>query len=420
MDELRLLLQSLAAAASAVSSGISLGGFVLAYLRRKAREDRAQQLHRWLEDLGCLSEAAVRSLVEDWAAGQPSLSEAQREELIGLLINLTRGARFLSSHGTPKSSYLRCERWLTQLLDNLQPVRRRGEIVGPGHNWRLERFLGMGGFGEVWVARSQEGFPLPRAFKFFTQPNARDWIEKEGKGLAAVLKRLGRHPHLIEFIDLGIKDQPWPFLALEYVGGGSLEDWIVEDAARRPRINKHELIGGVIRGLARAHENNIYHGDLKPANLLLTEGPDVQAKIADFGLARVAAAEFTPVSTQASQPIQVGTSMYLPPEAHEVAGNHDAARFDVFALGVVWYQLLMERLERPPYDFADQLADNRIDRHTIRLVSRCLAHPGRRFKDACRLADEFDDVAPQDWAVPPGMFDVQDLVRDYIGSASSG
>ena len=87
---------------------------------------------------------------------------------------------------------------------------------------------------------------------------------------------------------------------------------------------------------------------------------------------------------------------------------------DVFALGVVWYQLVVERLERPPYDFADRLAEHRLDTHTIRLIGRCLAHPGRRFKNACALAEELDEVAPPDWTVPAGMFDVQHIVREYL------
>src|SRR5204863_3393520 len=91
-----------------------------------------------------------------------------RTELGDLLTNLVRGARFHTTQGTPLSSYLRCERLIEQLLSNIQPKRRAKEPVGQGRtDWKLEKFLGMGAFGEVWAARNPR-FPEPRAFKFFT------------------------------------------------------------------------------------------------------------------------------------------------------------------------------------------------------------------------------------------------------------
>jgi hypothetical protein len=78
----------------------------------------------------------------------------------------------------------------------------------------------------------------------------------------------------------------------------------------------------------------------------------------------------------ASQSTEVGTSMYLPPEALEPFARRQPARDNLFALGVLWYQLLVERLERPPYDYPEQLQQAGADSHTIRLISRCLAPTG--------------------------------------------
>jgi serine/threonine protein kinase len=338
--------------------------------------------------------------------------------VIALLTNLVRGVHFLSTQGTPRSSYLRCEKLIDQLLQGLQPKRQQGEMVAPGKDWRLERYLGMGSFGEVWMARNTNSPKLPpRAFKFFTDKGAQEWIQEEQHNLSEVFAKLGKHPHIIEFYDVTIGGQKWPFLELEYVGGGSLEDWIVEDETRRVKLQPYEIIRGVVLGLAAAHGQGICHRDLKPANILLTEPPKAQAKIADFGLAKVTGDIRGAGSIGASQAFQVGTSMYLPPEAQQLLLERDPAQDDVFALGVMWYQLLVGRLERPPYDFADLLREAGQDSHTIQLISRCLAQPERRFRDAVELDEEMVELPPPQ-PVPPGRYDVQHLIREYLTTAT--
>jgi hypothetical protein len=326
VSDLVSLLEHLAAALNTAKAGFSTCHWLVGYIRKRGHENRAGEVKAWLEDLGLLSEAVVRQCVEDWAEDQAAVTPEQQEELIGLLVNLTRGARFLTTNGAPRSSFLRCEKLIDQLLAALQPARRRGDLAGPGFHWRLDLYLGRGTFGEVWLAHNTEGFPVPRAFKFFTHEDAQEWIRREKDTLAQILTRLGRHPHVIEFLGVAVEGQPWPFLELEYVGGGSLEDWILEDPGRRPKLNPHEVIRGVVLGLAEAHRQGIYHRDLKPANILLTEGPDVQPKIADFGLAKVIGNVAAPPASQLSQAAQVGTSMYLPPEAQEFCGERHPAQ----------------------------------------------------------------------------------------------
>src|SRR5437879_6153772 len=116
--------------------------------------------------------------------------------------------------------------------------------------------------------------------------------------------------------------------------------------------------------------------------------------------------------------MSVGTNMYLPPEALEPFAERRPTQDDVFALGVLWYQLEVERLERPPYDFVEQLQQKNVHGPTIRLIGRCLAHPERRFADACALEDALHQILPpdEDWVVPEGCFDVRDLAREYLSS----
>src|SRR5262249_13165802 len=95
----------------------------------------------------------------------------------------------------------------------------------------------------------------------------------------------------------------------------------------------------------------------------------------------------------------------------------DPAQDDVFAFGVVWYQVLTGKIERPPYDFADRLHQAGADSRTVRLVSKCLAQPARRFRDGGEvLATLESDAPPDDWPVPEGCVDVGPLAREYLAT----
>src|SRR5947208_3128109 len=102
-----------------------------------------------------LNPQMIRQLVATWAKGQKNLTVTQREEVTALLVSLAQGAHLVSTAGTPRSSYLRSEKLLEQLLTNLQVSCKQGDPAGPGSDWKLDRFLGMGSFGEVWLARNK-------------------------------------------------------------------------------------------------------------------------------------------------------------------------------------------------------------------------------------------------------------------------
>lgn len=370
-----------------------------------------------LEAIGNLADSDIRKRVDELSRLK-KLPTDQAEELTALLINLAHGARFHTTQGTARSSFLRCERLLDQLLTGVMPRRRMGEPVAengmPG--WKLTRFLGMGSFGEVWEAQTPH-FPQSRAVKFFTSPDSKQWIKAEQKTLYHVQRELPKHPNLISFLDVDLTGRPFPYLVLEYASGGSLEEWILRHEQDRPVLDKRVLVEGVVRGLAQAHEHGIAHRDLKPANILLTGDKDPLPKIADFGLGRVETPR-AEASSQASHGGVVGTTMYLPPEALQPFAKRSPEQDDVFALGVIWYQLLVGRLERPPYDFADRLREQLVYSPMIRLIERCLAQPGRRFKDASEL-EEALEILPElpDWnPVPPDCFDVQHLAREYLAN----
>jgi serine/threonine protein kinase len=408
------LLSSLAAALASKAAG-SLYDWLKETLQKTAAGS-PKHFQELLTDLSCRSSHNIRQTVEKWATGpkiRDRISVVQREELIALLINLTRSGRTTCS--ALGSSVKKHQDLLKLLLANIQPGRRHGEPVGVGwHDWKLERFLGKGSFGEVWRGRNM-GHPERRAFKFFMENKAKEWLKREQETLYHLQAKLRAEPNVIQFLDVIISDQKYPFLVLEYVGGGSLEDWILSKPAERVALQKDEVIEGIVRGLARAHDQKVHHRDLKPANILLTEGSDPQPKIADFGLGEVEAETLTASGSMAVQAMVVGTNMYLPPEALDPFAKRHPAKDDVFALGVLWYQLLVERLERPPYDYPEQLQQVGADSGTIRLISRCLAAPHRRFSDATELESELETtILPPIQKVSPGKFDVQYLVREYL------
>jgi serine/threonine protein kinase len=415
MDMLGSILMSLVTGAAA-QAGRTLYDVLKERLHDLFKEKSETSIVQALEAIGNLADSDIRKRVEELARLK-KLPADQAEELSVLLINLAHGARFHTTHGTPRSSFLRCERLLDQLLKCVLPKRRKGAPVAENGmpDWTLTRFLGMGSFGEVWEAENPD-FPEPRAVKFFTSPDAQQWIKAEQKTLFHVQRELPRHPNLIGFLDVALKGRPFPYLVLEYATGGSLEEWMLRHEGDRPGLNKRALVEGAVRGLAQAHEHGIVHRDLKPANILLTGERDFVPKIADFGLGRVDThrAEAT---SQMSQGGIVGTTMYLPPDALQPFVQRSPEQDDVFAVGVSWYQLLVGRLERPPYDFADRLREHLVDSQTIRVIERCLAQPGRRFEDATALEQALDALpAVPEWTPPPDCFDVQHLGREYLAS----
>jgi serine/threonine protein kinase len=178
---------------------------------------------------------------------------------------------------------------------------------------------------------------------------------------------------------------------------------VLVDSADAGSIITHECVIATLpptppSNLNAAHRFKIYHRDLKPANILLTEGEEPIAKIADFGLGRVEGERIDGTSSFTSQGVVVGTRMYLPPEAADPYIPRRPAQDDVFAFGVIWYQILTGKIER--------LRRGGGDSRTVRLLSRCLAHQSRRFHDAVELVNALERDDPGEWIVPQDCFDV--------------
>jgi serine/threonine protein kinase len=408
MEMIAWILQTFAAAHDV----IQVSDWVMERVRAWGLSKPTDVIEKDVDRLTTLTDAQIRAMAAKVFGGKKSNSpEASREELLGVLLNLSRNVRYQRSVGSLTGSSFRSERLIELMLRGIEPVRYQNEPVSPGSPWILKRHLGMGSFGEVWMAENK-GFPIPRAYKFFLDGSG-EWLRREQNNLVAILKRLGDHELIVEFLDVNTQCEH-PHLAFEYVGGGSLEDWIVEDPVKRAKLEPLEIIRQVASALAAAHSKQIAHRDIKPSNILLTKGPDVRVKLGDFGLAQVSVTTRPGESQYASFGGQVGTAMYLPPEAQVRTVRRDPKQDDVFALGVVWYQMALGKLERPPYNFAQRLSTAGVDPHTIGLIEKCLAHPAQRFPNAQSLEIALEDMVPDVKPCKPGEPDVQHLVREYL------
>src|SRR5262249_2159370 len=149
------------------------------------------------------------------------------------------------------------------------------------------------------------------------------------------------HPHILTVIEAG-EFEGQQYIVTEYVDGGTLEDW-VRDSKRRWR-QVVELLTGVADALACAHDAGIHHRDVKPANILVTKTG--YAKLADFGLAKLAPLASTNASVAVTADhtqsgVILGTISYMSPE--QASGREVDARSDIFAFGVVLYEMLTGR-----------------------------------------------------------------------------
>src|SRR3981081_1835120 len=166
--------------------------------------------------------------------------------------------------------------------------------------YRLDEVLARGGMSEVWRAEDLE---LGRhvALKLLAPDADTARFEREARAVASLA-----HPNITQLYDYGESDGR-PYMVLEYVPGGTLEERL-SDQAPLPDDETFAIAAGIAAGLARAHARGVVHRDLKPANVLFDE--EGRPKLADFGIARMAAGEGT--LTEAGTVL--GTAAYISPE----------------------------------------------------------------------------------------------------------
>jgi hypothetical protein len=216
-----------------------------------------------------------------------------------------------------------------------------GSTVGP---YAIERLLGKGGMGAVYLARRLGGEPSPPvALKVMLPRMVVDEGAQEIFIREIEITRALRHPNIVGLLDFG-KHQGRFYFALEYCAGGSAEQLRRRLGGRVPLPSTLHIAMGALEGLAAAHEAGFVHRDLKPDNVLL--GEDGAARLADFGLAK--SFQQAGLSGMTATGTVAGTLQFMP---REQLTSYRQARptTDVWSMAATLYYLLTGQYAR---DFA--------------------------------------------------------------------
>ncbi len=297
-------------------------------------------------------------------------------------------------------------------IDDATVMRNlEGQRIGP---YQLASKIGAGGMGEVYKARDTR---LERtvAIKVLTahiadDPHARERFQREARAVAAL-----NHPHICTLHDVGSQDpatgsgQPMDFLVMEYLDGETLAERLAKGPLPLDRALQYAI--QIADALDKAHRQGITHRDLKPANVMLTTSG---TKLLDFGLAKLRPSVGGVVGTSAAPNVSpsltgrgtiLGTVQYMAPE--QLEGQPADARTDIFAFGVLVYEMLTGRRafegtsqasvisailssDPPPISVLQPLSPPALDR----VVKKCLAKdPDERWQSAHDLTSELQWIA---------------------------
>jgi len=196
-------------------------------------------------------------------------------------------------------------------------------------NYQIEKLLGAGGMGEVYLARDSKLNRmvalkiLPWHFVADSERSAR--FQREARALSAL-----NHPNLVTIYEVG-EENGLHFIAMEYIDGQTL-------ASLREKLSLRELlaiVAQVAEALSAAHQAGIIHRDIKPENIMVR--PDGYAKVLDFGLVKLNEVALSGDQPNTQLGVAMGTLAYMSPE--QAAGESVDHRTDIWSVGVVLYEL---------------------------------------------------------------------------------
>jgi serine/threonine protein kinase len=215
------------------------------------------------------------------------------------------------------------------------PSEGPGTVIGP---YKLLEVLGEGGMGIVYRAEQTQPVRRSVALKIIKpgmdtrQVIAR--FEAERQALA-----LMDHPSIAKVLDAGTTEQGGPYFVMELVKGVPITTYC--DTVHLTTRDRLELFVPVCQAIQHAHQKGIIHRDIKPSNVLITmvDGKPVP-KVIDFGVAKAIAQRLTERTIFTQHGAIVGTFEYMSPEQAELSGLDIDTRSDIYALGVLLYELL--------------------------------------------------------------------------------
>jgi WD40 repeat protein/serine/threonine protein kinase len=258
----------------------------------------------------------------------------------------------LHAHENP-GSFLAEQSRLPMETVTVPASERPGTVIGP---YKLLKQIGEGGFGIVFMAEQQRPVRRRVALKLLKpgmdtrQVIAR--FEAERQALA-----LMDHPHIARVLDAGATASGRPYFVMELIRAIPITQFC-DDHQLTPR-ERLELFVTVCQAVQHAHQRGIIHRDLKPSNVLVTRHDGIPlVKVIDFGIAKALGQERLTDKTLFTGFAQmIGTPLYMSPEQAEISGHDVDTRTDIYALGVLLYELLTgttpfdkERFKEASYD----------------------------------------------------------------------
>jgi class 3 adenylate cyclase/tRNA A-37 threonylcarbamoyl transferase component Bud32 len=271
-----------------------------------------------------------------------------------------------------------------------------GQVV-PGTRWKLERLLGQGGFGEVWLAE-HENLKQRRVLKFCFKAERARALKREATLFRVLRERFGEHPNIVAIHDVFFAEPPY-YLVMDYVDGPSLDRWTGDQksVAETPLATRLELVAQIADALQAAHESGIIHRDVKPSNVLVENYRDApRARLVDFGIGHVVNPEalagmtrFGFSQTMLYTGSGAGTPLYQAPEL--LVGQPATTRSDVYSLGVLLWQLVIGDFKKPlATDWTGQISDPLLRED----IAQCVAgDPQIRFASTSELAARLRNLA---------------------------
>ncbi len=224
----------------------------------------------------------------------------------------------------------------------MTPNEEVGEHIG---RYKLLQEIGEGGFGTVWMAEQMEPVSRRVALKIIKLGmDTREVIarfEAERQALAMM-----DHPNIAKVLDAGATDKGRPFFVMELVKGVTITQFC--DEQQLGTNERLALFSDVCAAINHAHQKGIIHRDIKPSNVMVTlHGDKAVVKVIDFGIAKATQGKLTEKTLFTRFEQFIGTPVYMSPEQAVTSGLDIDTRSDIYALGILLYELLTGK---PPFD----------------------------------------------------------------------
>jgi serine/threonine-protein kinase len=291
---------------------------------------------------------------------------------------------------------------LSQQADGLT----QGQLIAG--KYRIERVLGRGGFGVV-VAAHHEGlkqrvaikFLLPEALK---NPEIVARFTQEARTAFQISSE-----HVGKVMDVGELATGEPYMVMEWLDGRDLSE-VIRVRGRLAPAQAIDYVLQACEALVEAHQKGITHRDLKPANLFLVHRPDGSEliKVLDFGISKVVAPDQGPAPGMTATNAVFGTPYYMAPEQMRASKFVDA-RSDIWALGIIFFELLTGRVPfdgDTPYELGARILNDptpslrgrapEVSAELEAVILRCLEkEPARRYQNVGQFSAALAIFAPR-------------------------